>query len=204
MILDFNSLLSKYQLNITGIIHIGAHHADEHDLYLSNGIKNIIYFEPIKKNYEVLKNKVGNNFTTYNFALGNIDGEIEMFVENDNRSMSCSILKPALHVTQYPWIRFTDKELVNIKKLDSFDINTKNFNMINIDVQGYELEVFKGSEKTLLGIDYIMTEINRDEVYENCAKVDELCNYLSKYGFELVEQDWAGNTWGDGFFIKKK
>ena len=67
-----------------------------------------------------------------------------------------------------------------------------------------ELEVFKGAEKLLNNIDYIMSEINRDEVYEGCAKIDELKEFLSPYGFELVEEDWAGRTWGDGLFVKKK
>ena len=49
-----------------------------------------------------------------------------------------------------------------------------------------------------------MTEINRDEVYENCAKIDELVSFLKNYNFELVEQSWEGITWGDGFFIKKQ
>jgi hypothetical protein len=74
--------------------------------------------------------------------------------------------------------------------------------MINIDVQGYELEVFKGGAKTLEGIDYIMSEINRDEVYEDCAHIEELKEFLLPYGFELVESVWAGGQWGDGFFIK--
>lgn len=47
-----------------------------------------------------------------------------------------------------------------------------------------------------------MSEINRDEVYENCARVDDLINFLSPYGFKLVETDWAGNSWGDGLFVK--
>ena len=204
MILDFRSLISKYGLNVKGIIHIGAHHGDEHDTYLINGITNLIYFEPVKKNYDVLKNKIGDDFQSHNVALGNFEGEIDMFIENDNRSMSCSILEPNLHVTQYPWIKFTEKEKVKINKLDSFKIDTEKYNMINIDVQGYELEVFKGGEETLNGIDYIMTEINREDLYKDCVKVDELNSFLSKYGFELVEQDWAGNTWGDGFYVKNK
>jgi FkbM family methyltransferase len=204
MILDLRNLIEKYNLDIKGIIHIGGHHADEHSSYISNSVNNLIYFEPIKKNYDILKNKVGDNFLTYNTALGNIEGEIEMFVENDNRSMSCSILEPSVHLTQYPWIRFNEKELVKINKLDNFDIDYSKYNMINIDVQGYELEVFKGSEKSLNNIDYIMTEINRDDLYKDCVKIDELKLFLSRYNFELVEEDWAGGTWGDGFFIKKK
>ena len=87
-------------------------------------------------------------------------------------------------------------------RLDDIEINIKNYNLINIDVQGYELEVFKGAEKSLENIDYIISEINRDEVYLGCAKINELEDFLKPYGFKLVEQNWAGNIWGDGFFIK--
>jgi hypothetical protein len=48
-----------------------------------------------------------------------------------------------------------------------------------------------------------MAEINRDELYENCAKIEELIEFLGSYGFKLVETDWAGGTWGDGLFIKQ-
>jgi hypothetical protein len=78
------------------------------------------------------------------------------------------------------------------------------YNMINIDVQGYELEVFKGAEKTLEHIDYIISEINNVHLYENGALLPELIDFLSQYNFKLVEEDWAGGTWGDGLFIKIK
>ena len=53
-------------------------------------------------------------------------------------------------------------------------------------------------------IDYIISEINRDEVYENCAKVEEVDIFLGQFGFERVETDWAGYTWGDALYIKNK
>jgi hypothetical protein len=51
-------------------------------------------------------------------------------------------------------------------------------------------------------LDYIITEVNREVVYENNAMVGDLDNYLSKYGFERVETSWDGGTWGDAFYIK--
>ena len=53
-------------------------------------------------------------------------------------------------------------------------------------------------------MDYIYTEINRAEVYENTPHVDELDTYLKPYGFTRVESDWTGDTWGDGLYIKEK
>ena len=136
-------------------------------------------------------------------ALGNENKEVEMFVESSNQGMSSSILEPNIHLTQYPWIQFTEKEKVQMSRLDDLIFEKDSYNFINIDVQGYELEVFKGAEKFLNKVDYIISEINRDDLYKNCTKVDELSVFLSDYGFELVEANWEGGTWGDGLYIKK-
>ena len=129
--------------------------------------------------------------------------KVSMYVEKQNSGQSSSILKPKLHLTQYPNIVFDNTEIVDMIRLDSFEEDLNNYNFIVIDVQGYELEVFKGAEKTLENIDYIISEINRDELYENCARIEQLIEFLSAYGFELIEHNWVGGTWGDGLFIKK-
>ena len=104
----------------------------------------------------------------------------------------------------HPDVSFEGTEDVEVDILDNYDIG--NCNMINIDVQGYELEVFKGAKKTLKKIDYIYCEVNRDEVYEGNAMVGELDEFLGEYGFERVETKWPESyyTWGDALYIKKK
>jgi hypothetical protein len=89
-------------------------------------------------------------------------------------------------------------------KLDDFNYDVNKYNFINIDVQGYELEVFKGASEKLNYIDVIMTEINQDELYKDCTQIQELDEFLSKYGFERVETYWWYNDgWGDALYIKK-
>jgi len=109
---------------------------------------------------------------------------------------------------QYPEIKFNPlPEEVTMTKLDSFFGNSGrevgDFNFINIDVQGYELEAFKGATETLKNIDYIYTEVNRDELYEDCVQIEELDVFLLKYGFGRVKTSWDGQTWGDALYIKK-
>jgi hypothetical protein len=125
-----------------------------------------------------------------------------MNVEKNNQGQSSSILNPKIHLQQYPWIQFTDKEEVEMIKLDDFEFNKNNYNFINIDVQGYELEVFKGAKDTFKNIKYIVSEVNRAEVYEGCPHIKDLCDFLKEFNFELEEVSWAGETWGDAFFIK--
>lgn len=204
MLLDLEKLKEKYNLNIKGVLHIGAHFGQEYTTYEKMGIKNTMFFEPLPHTFEKLKANIGDKTVLVNTALGNVIGEIEMNVETVNQGQSSSILEPVIHLQQYPHIKFTNKIKVNITKLDEFLDEKHKFNMINIDVQGYELEVFKGGESFLHHIDYIMTEVNRDEVYKNCPRIEEIDSYLKFYGFKRVETTWDGGTWGDAFYIKEK
>jgi FkbM family methyltransferase len=138
-----------------------------------------------------------------NAAVGNDNKKITIHIDKANDGQSSSILKSALHSVQFPWITFDEDVEVDMIKLDDFPKENL-YNFLHIDVQGYELEVLKGSKETLKNIDYIFTEVNRDEVYENCAKIDEMDSFLSQYGFKRVESDWRGGTWGDAFYIKTK
>ena len=207
--MNFNlkNLIKKYELDIHGIIHIGANKGEEYNLYKSLGIKNLILVEPRSEEFKLLKENIKDpDCILVQKALGNKTGKEKMFISYGRNSAgaSSSILKPKKHLELHKGIKFHETvEEVDIDKLDNLGFDGSKFNMINIDVQGYELEVFKGGENTLHGIDYIMTEINREELYKDCAKVSELTDFLSKYGFVLVEEDWAGNTWGDGLYIKK-
>ena len=204
MLLDLVKINKKYDLNIKGVLHIGAHYGQENKVYDELDLKERIFFEPLSRNFKKLCENVDPRFTLINKALGNFNGTVEMHVESANSGQSSSILKPSLHLVQYPHITFTEKETVEIARLDNIEFERAKFNFINIDVQGYELEVFKGASETLESIDYIMTELNIEELYEDCARVDVIRNFLGEYGFKLVETDWAGFTWGDGFFIKEK
>lgn len=207
MLIDLNYLAQKYGLSFKGVFHVGAHFGQENSIYKRLNIKNKIFFEPIPQTFQNLINNV-NDGDCVNVALGNHIGRIEMFIETANQGQSSSILEPDIHLKQYPHIVFNDRIMVNITTLDSYikenDVDINNYNFINIDVQGYELEVFKGAHNTLNKIDYIMSEVNRNSVYHNCCMVNEVDDFLGKYGFERVETNWAGNTWGDAFYIKNK
>ncbi len=201
MILDLNDLHKKYNMNITGVIHIGAHFGEEHDTYQNLGINNIVYFEPVKKTFDVLSSRVSNAIL-HNVALGSENKTIEMYIEAKDEYGCSSLLKPS---SNYDNVEFSQNETVEVKRLD--DYNYTIYNFLNIDVQGYEYEVLKGSLKTLEHVDYIICEINRITPvkkmdYIGAEPVEKIIELLSNYGFELVEQNWAGVSWGDGFFKK--
>ena len=204
MLLDLQNLVIKYNMNIKGVLHIGAHFGEENNVYNHLNIQNRTFFEPLSKNFETLKQNIGESFLLHQLALGNENKTVEMNVETANMGQSSSILKPILHLTQYPHIKFESTEKVQMRRLDDLDLEFEKYNFINIDVQGYELEVFKGAAKTLEKIDFIMSEINRDEVYENNAYIEDIDKFLSDLNFERVVVEWTGGTWGDALYIKNK
>lgn len=204
MLLNYFDLKKKYNLEIRGIIHVGAHFGEEYlDYYKPDGVRHIVFFEPLRRSFEVLSKNVGDEGVLVNKALGREPGTREMYVETENNGQSSSLLKPKMHLEVYPHIQFPDRIEVEVSTLDLEISNPKRYNFLNIDVQGFELEVFRGGEKTLKNIDYIMAEVNRAELYEGCVQVDELDRFLSGFGFDRVETHWEG-TWGDAFYIKSR
>ena len=194
--------IDKYNLKIHGIIHIGAHFAGEVEHYMVHNLRNIVFFEPLEDNFiKLLENISGldANISAHQVALGNQNGKVSINISTNNKASS-SILKPKLHLDLYPEVEFYEQEEVEMKKLD--DYSYTNYNMLVIDVQGYEFEVLKGSSLTLDHIDYIFTEVNHDEVYENNANINDLDSFLSCWNFKRVETTWEGGVWGDALYIK--
>jgi FkbM family methyltransferase len=207
MVISFDKIVEKYNLKIKGVLHIGAHFGQEYEGYVNQGIKNMIFFEPVKSIYSKLlehlgKALPGENITTYNVALGSELCQKEMFIEKANLGQSSSLLEPKDHLVYSPTIRFDSREVVSVVTLDSIEFDRTLFNMINIDVQGYELEVFKGAVETLKTIDIIYSEINLEELYKDCVQVGELDSFLKKFGFVRILTQLAHKSWGDALYLK--
>lgn len=190
-------------MDIKGIIHVGAHYGEEIEEYVNNGIQEIILFEPLSECFDVLQRKIFDlnaNIEGHQIALGSSSGIAEMYI-SDNQMQSSSILKPKVHLTHHPHVKFNGTEEVEVDMLDNFD--TKDYNFLNMDVQGYELEVLKGGTETLKHVDYVYCEVNRDELYEGNAYIHDIDDFLSKYDMIRVETNWEGDLWGDALYIKK-
>jgi FkbM family methyltransferase len=203
MLLSFTGLRKKYNMDVKGIIHIGGHYGEEIDEYVRNGIQEIVIFEPLSDSFDILCENIKDlnaNIIAHQVALGPKETSATMYV-SDNEKQSSSLLKPKVHITHHPHVKFPETEEVEVKVLDDF--NYTEYNFINMDVQGYELEVLKGAKKTLENVNYVYCEVNRDEVYEGNAYVEELDEFLSQYNMERVETSWEGQIWGDALYIRK-
>mgnify|MGYP001160932677 FL=1 len=205
MFISFNKITKKYNLEIKGVAHFGAHKGQEVKSYLENNIKNIHLFEPQAHAFNYLKNnyEFSDEITLYNFGLGHQEKKVDLFKEKVNDGMSSSILQPLKHKKYYPDILFEEKEQILIKRYE--DLNIKNVNFLNIDIQGFELEALKGCGNKLHEVDYIYTEINRKELYRGNHHVREIDKYLKQFNFLRVQTVWASSflPFGDALYLKK-
>jgi len=211
MILEWEPLVEEFKLNIHGMIQIGSHIGQEYSVLKDHGCSNFLMFEPVPHTYDKLLKTIESvgsdniDVITENFALGKEDGETVLYLD-DREQASTTALRPVNHLTLYPNIKFDTTITVPLRSLDSYctesDLDLSKFNMINIDVGGYELEVFRGATQALSAVDYIMTEVNRTEMYEGCCNVNELDKYLGEYGFSREKTGWPNAHWGDAFYVK--
>jgi FkbM family methyltransferase len=217
MIISLRQIAAKYSLEpMTRVLHVGGHYGEELQEYITEGAKQVALFEPSSTSFDEMAKRVvsmqssgasqGVSIFCLRTALGNRCGHATLNVETANAGQSSSLLKAKVHATQYPGITFDSTEDVEICTLDQCGAidAMRPFDFLAIDVQGYELEVFKGGVQTLKGIRAISAEINREELYEGCALVGEVDAFLAAQGFDRVETEWCGGTWGEGIYVRRR
>jgi FkbM family methyltransferase len=207
--------IQRYNLpSIKSVIQVGASGGQEIPMYFSNGIDYAVMIEPLDYPFSILAANCQNrgNYLPVQMGVGAEDGVVANFYVASNDGQSSSILKPASHLDTFPYVSFDGEVKVNCYTLDTIARSVKSSNpgfpdfydLIYIDVQGAEREVFKGGSYMLQKAKYIFSEVGYGGGYENDVSYLGLIQYLDAFGFRLVSLDIDPNTgYGDAFFCKK-
>lgn len=206
MLLNFQELINKYKVQSKGVIQVGAHHGQEYKDYLQTGIQNVVFIEPCAKAFaELLRQfQYAPNVRLFNLACGDQMGTAKMYTGDNtiNKGQSNSLLKPLKHFDIHPGVEFPDEEEVDVDTLDHLALIGGPYDMLVMDCQGYEGYVLRGGKETLKQINYVYSEVNKDEVYEGCTRVEEMDALLHE--FDRVETGvWVGGMWSDAFYVRK-
>jgi FkbM family methyltransferase len=201
------SEIKPFIQNIKGIIHIGAHECEERKSYIHElgiGDDKTIWFEANDDKVIQMK-KILPQTKLFSLCLSDKDDQDVVF-KITNNYQSSSMLNLKTHLIHHPSIHTIKEIHLKTKKMSSFirenDIQMKNYNFLNLDIQGAELMALKGFEGYLSHVDYIYTEVNIEELYENCALLHQLDEYLSTFGFKRVLCKMTEYKWGDAFYVK--
>ncbi len=211
MLVNFSELKKKINFPIKGVIHIGAGSGSELKSYIEEKVENIIMIEPEIKNFSKLfiRRILYDPFFKFkiNLLKSIISDKNEKIKFNISNVSDCnSILELKKHSEYYPKIKKLNEKMLmsyTLNYLFQKKYNIRNYNFINIDIQGAELLAFKNADKILPHIEGIYTEINFEELYEGCGLSNELDEYLSKFKFKRIYTNTdLHNSWGDALYVK--
>jgi FkbM family methyltransferase len=207
LLISVEELQRKFGVCPSGILHVGAHLAEESQDYERAGwakLSRVIWIESqpdlakkLSRSLDPNRNKV------INATVWSESGK-EMKFNVANNSQSSSLLSLGTHAETYPNIKFESELTVTTKRLDEIIDDCDDISFVNLDIQGAELDALKGLGLMIHKVKWIYSEVNQKEVYEGCAKINELDDYLAKFSFERIATRWAyGTGWGDALWIKE-
>lgn len=205
MLIPFGDL--EIKTPVKGVVHIGAHECEERQGYIDNfkiDDSNIIWIEA---NPDIVNKMrpVYPHATILSECVSSEDNKTVSFMITNNYQSS-SILNLKTHKIEHPWVYETNRIELKTKTLNTiFKENNfihSDYNFMNLDIQGAELLALKGSTEILPFIDYIYCEVNEKELYEGCALLNELDEFLLSHKFKRVLISMTQHGWGDAFYVK--
>ena len=208
MLIPFNTICKKYGFIPKGILHIGAHEMEERADYLSLGVNKIIWVDGNLDLVEKCRTSIDESHERMLHALVYSEDDLEFDFKITNNSQSSSILEFSKHKEYHPQVEFIRSIKMKSRRVDSLLreelVSPNDFDFVNIDIQGVELQALLGFGDYLAGVKYVYTEINAGEVYKDNDSLEDLDFFLNQKGFDRVETYITPYEWGDALYIKKQ
>jgi len=192
-------------------IDVGAHKGEFLSYILKLKYFKIYCFEPQKKAFDKLKIKAKNKrINIYNFGLGHKNQYLNFHVNKLSSTSTFSKYKNTIYLKFKNYLLNSSKNYlsrypVKIKKLDNVlkDEKIKD-SFLKIDVEGFELNVLKGSKQTISKkVKFILIEKQFFQMYKNYSynKIEEV---LRQNNFRLIRRfNYPLLNFQDNLYIKK-
>lgn len=184
---EHSAALSRFSFRT--VFDIGANRGQFTAFACRHWPNSIVHcFEPIPNVETELRRLMGSlsNVMVHREALGNRTGEAELHLASRNDSSSLLPTSPTQTAI------FGTQEIgvvrVPIARLDSLvsAVDIDRPALLKIDVQGFELDVLRGSEAILPVIDAVYVEVSYMELYQGQPRATEIVELLLALGFELA------------------
>ena len=198
-------LLAEHGIQITGVLHVGAHECEEIHVYnyMNIPLRNVIWIDALQdKVISAGKRGIPN---VYQSVISDKDDETVSFMRTNN-DQSSSILEFGTHAKHHAWCVEVGRIQMKTITIDTFmkRASIKNpsfYNFWNFDIQGAELLALKGAEESIKGVKALYLEVNSEEVYKSCPLIGEIDDYLKIRGFKRVHTVMTNEGWGDALYV---
>ncbi len=175
---------------VRGVVHVGANSGQERDVYRDLGLR-VLWIEAINEVFdELVRNIAGDPKQKPLCALlTDRDGAEYQFHIANNNGASSSIYQFGECLDIWPELSYLSTRTLRSIRLDSLfrreGIRPSNYPALVMDVQGAELLVL-GAGQMLGEFRFIKAEAADFESYVDCAKLDDLQQYLEPWGFKEI------------------
>ncbi|MHB8423500.1 MAG: FkbM family methyltransferase [Leptospirales bacterium] len=196
-------------LDINCVIDVGANRGQFAGELRKIGFQGqIISFEPIKQEFDVLSQSFEKDpkWKGYQIALGS--EEKKMNIHIPRLTVMSSLLDFANDRNDI------ECQNIEVKRLDSiFSVIARDLEkpkvFLKMDTQGYDLEVFKGSEGCMDQIRGLQSELSIQPLYKNMPHYLEALSNYEDAGFELFNLSVVSRLSGGGLielncFMKRR
>ena len=183
-------------------LDVGAHKGETLEIFLKNfNIEKIFCFEPNRKIYEKLKNKIKvmncKNVFLFNYGLGSkietrslktfLDTSSSTFSSIDSKSNYYLRKKKIFNLFSNKF--FSEDIEAEVSTLSKFieENNIKKIDILKIDTEGFEYKILKGiADNQFKNIELIYFEHHYDLMLKKDYKFSDLNNILIYHNFEMV------------------
>ncbi len=173
--------------NAPQVVDVGAYHGEfARAVIRVRRDAKIHCFEPIPSARAILEDRLRSytNIKIYSSGIGDSDSAETLNVNEFGAASSMLHVTP-LCIENYPVVSTTTSaQSVQMRRLDSV-FPTGAFDLLKLDVQGYEREVINGAQELLGRTSWIITEVSFAPLYDKGVLVDEVCELLRRAGFQL-------------------
>jgi FkbM family methyltransferase len=194
------------KINNPTVIEIGAHMGTDtirlvhmlqypyRYLAIEPDSRNLAKLHPLLKDFqvEIIPKAIGSvdGVVPFNFSSGIVPGTQKNITDCN------SLMQPKANIKVRPWMTF-EKSEVHCITLDRLCLKygIEHIDLIWMDVQGAELEVFKGGQRALQQTDYIYTEC-QENMYHGQPGLSKILEVLPM--FEMIVKN------GDNVLLRRE
>lgn len=200
MLIPARYLRRIFRVRPRGVLHLGAHLAEEFDQYKQEGFGRVLWVEAQERLIAQLKRRVaGSGDAVFRGAVWSASGSpITLNVADSSQGASLFHFPPdyrsKTEVEQQHVTTVTVEDLIPIGEF---------FDFVNLDIQGSELEALRGMGARMRDLRWVYCEVNRAQLYEGIPMVGEIDDYLGSLGFFRAVTIWTPGQWGDALYVRR-
>lgn len=196
--------------DLNGVVQAGAGDGEEMENFIRMGVEHLVAFEPLTKAFDVLKERYSDKVKCYKLGLHDENKTADLAVTIGDGKGS-SIFET---VWDHPEVvrnwnqgqaAIEGEEQIELVRFDWWaenmaeDIDLSQFDTLQLDTQGNEMEILKGLGKYLQQFKYLCIELSVTPVYVGETPGHEVAAWLKEQGFTLDSPIYEHN---DSFFVR--